>query len=197
MSPTTFVEQDGRRYQGWFLDDGQIHKIGEKVPWEPDFDHPGQWINGLHEVDSFAADDEEKSFFLVIQNFTLVAVHAMPDDMDRTAYRGELEDRYGSFTPPRHHWPEMSWEAALWRRELRERLWAERKKKLVEQYMQSWRLKRLQPKRSQPIHPGPERTPPLNEQLLQTLNVEPETEEEALKQANAICAVMWAEPPKP
>ena len=180
-----FVKHGEKKLQAWFAY-GRDYCVGDEVRWLPNFWHPGEGIDGVHEAATQTEDGSDgEPFWVTIKDGCIVAV---VDRSTKPEQADELRAAYNIQLPSRDLWPETAWEAAAWKKELTEKLWEARKAKLVEQYMANWRLKQSQPKRSPSLHPASEHHRH-DEVFFAQLNLEPCTEEEARKQAEAICAV--------
>ena len=103
---TTIALDDRRTVQittGY--DDCDTYKLGDTIPWRPEFYWPGDSVDGVE------LGDGPPDAFVVIQNSVVMAVVSAPEDYDqRERLREELIARYPRIPPPREWWPEIAWE---------------------------------------------------------------------------------------
>ena len=74
MSSSTSVMFGDKRLVAWFTNDFEIHNIGDVIPWKPEFDYPGEWLDGVHEAED---QDTDKEYRVVIKNQKIVYIYMM------------------------------------------------------------------------------------------------------------------------
>lgn len=185
MGSWCWVEYAGTKYQSWFRRDFEIYKLGDTVPWEPNFYEAGEHIDGVHEAEEENADVSGTTHWVIIKDKKIHDFVRCVDPLNCGVDRQTLLSRYGIQPPPRELWPPQAWEYQddLKHRRAKAKEETEaRCREHVERAVERWRTWKPEPA-EQPLE-VPKTLDDVNASFFMRLVGEwPKTEEEARQQA--------------